>query len=98
MGADIGECPFDLSTVRHGVFILYKLIGKPIKTAQTAVMAAMQIRAKTQHKTAATIAVSAFYTESGSGTYPVGQIGGCLRDATGAVKNRSKLLFVFCFQ
>ncbi|RCK35072.1 hypothetical protein TH24_19355 [Thalassospira xiamenensis] len=21
MGADIGECPFDLSTVRHGVFI-----------------------------------------------------------------------------
>ncbi len=21
VGADIGECPFDLSTVRHGVFI-----------------------------------------------------------------------------
>ena len=33
VGDDIGKCPFDLSTVRHGVFIYIIISRKPTQTA-----------------------------------------------------------------
>jgi hypothetical protein len=33
VGADIGKCPFDLSTVKHGFFLYIIILRRPTKTA-----------------------------------------------------------------
>jgi hypothetical protein len=95
VGADIGKCPFDLSTVKHGFFLYIIILRRPTKTAavnlhtgHADVPSGFQQGMPTAQKRQQGVA------ESGAKRNPGRQIGGCLRESPWHVKDASKLLFL----
>ena len=94
VGADIGKCPFDLSTVRHGVFLYIINAGKPIKTTAICLHTGhADVPSRSQHVELCTVDATADRAGSGANRDPGRQIGGCLRESRTHVKDASKLLF-----
>ncbi|MBR9899473.1 MULTISPECIES: hypothetical protein [Thalassospira] len=95
MGADIGKCPFDLSTVKHGVFLYIIFLRKPIKTAAINLHTGhADVPSGFQQDELTMVKAAVLHAESGAKRDPGRQIGGCLRESAWHVKNASKLLFI----